>query len=104
MDSDRFLRVTEFALRTRLSEKTVWRRLKAGQLPARQPGGPRTTWLIDYQAFLATLHAATESLSREGCAEGERIRPTTSRTAEADSADVLPGPRPRWMRLDLGHE
>ena len=51
----RYLTPKEFAQFSRMGLKTVYRRLKAGQLPAIQSGGPDTMWSIDTEARAASV-------------------------------------------------
>lgn len=104
MDPMRFLKPKEFAQRTGLSPKTVQRRLKAGELPAMQPGGPGTSWLIDYEAFMAGFATvATEvpcspaANSLPECDESQR----RDRRATQNIDEEISGPQPAWMRTNF---
>lgn len=92
----RYLSPEEFCQLTGWSDSTVRRRLKYGSLPAVQPGGPRTMWLIDAEAF---------QNRQQDCAHGAAAPQIPNQQPSADQqADQprpvarLPGPRPGWQR------
>lgn len=103
MKSKRYLTPRDFATAVGISPKTVQRRLKAGQLPAMQPGGPNTAWLIDYDAFAAAFSAAPaqHAAGNDEMAGGDAADLTQARSALEEQDQVttqISGPRPRWMQ------
>lgn len=71
-----------------LSESTIRRRLKGGALPAIQPGGPRTRWLILLDEL---LDVSAWSCANRHC---EADLPAPQQT----SASNLAGPEPKWLQ------
>lgn len=93
----RYVTPKQFAGITGFSLKTVRRRLKDGDLPAHQPGGRRTRWLIDLQAFEAEQNVAPQEP-----ATCEEVPPELTEKPESKRVvDVArpSGPRPRWMAV-----
>lgn len=78
MSGRRYLTLKEFSAHTGLSVATIRRLFKRGQLPAFQPGGPRTKLLFQADALEHT---------------GEDI---ASPQSVIDSTPSIPGPTPRW--------
>lgn len=106
-----YLSPDEFARAIGRSVKTVRRRLKAGQLPALQPGGPGTAWLIDYPTFKARVATVghDQSIKSKGpntvassIVASDFAGQLTSRVDatgdESSVAEFISGPRPQWMR------
>lgn len=89
-----YLSPEEFCHHSGLSLATVHRYLKKGKLPFYQPGGPRTRILIPTDAV--------ESVSRSATQGGRAAAPATAQpsSTSADRRAPLPGPRPRWTRLN----
>jgi hypothetical protein len=92
VENKRYLSPKEFAQASRLGEKTVRRRLKAGQLPAIQSGGPNTKWSIDWEAYAQqALHVA------------ERSAPSVIQAVQIEDCcnnEKIPGPLPMWKRAE----
>lgn len=82
------LTIEEFARRTSLSVSTIRRRIKDGQLPFWQPGGPGTRLLLPANS-LPFQPAATLPATRPV----ESANPSTNRASSR-----LSGPLPRWKR------
>lgn len=89
----RFVSPEEFCQLTGWSASTVRRRLKDGSLPAVQPGGRRTLWLIDVEAF-----QAGQARSAAPPSPPSNSNSTADQEADATSSARLPGPRPGWRR------
>lgn len=87
----RYLTALEFAEFADLSISTVRRRLKAGQLPAIQSGGPKTLWKIDREIYERQVMKVGEPLSTD-----EQVPPQN-----AGETVPLPGPRPRWTSIRI---
>jgi len=83
-----YLKPEQFCDRVPWSMSTVRRRLKRGDLPAIQPGGPGTGWLIDWTAFQCSDRNQSEST--------QAVNESEAQASKRDSAGR--GPRPRWMR------
>lgn len=82
MSGRHYLSLEEFCAHTGLSEATVRRLCRKGQLPFHQPGGPRTKLLFD-----------PDALERVGA--GSQTQPQQS---VVDPTPVIPGPAPRWRK------
>ena len=93
----RYVTPEEFARTTGLSLTTVRRRLAKGDLPARQPGGPRTRWLIDLQAFVAEQDSALRDPPASHQAPPEAAEEPEA-PGPPDAARPA-GPQPRWMAV-----
>jgi len=78
----------EFAQKTGLSLATVNRRLKAGDIPFSQPGGPRSRILIPA--------AALDSASSHSASSPELAEPSSAAPTESDPPRQR-GPKPRWL-------
>ncbi|WP_419193650.1 helix-turn-helix domain-containing protein [Kolteria novifilia] len=81
----------QFAALSGLSTVTVYRYLRSGKLPARQPFGPRGRWLIPKDA-----------LDRLDEQRGEETRSAAKTQASlpsnTESATRLSGPTPKWRK------
>ena len=100
----------EFVALSGLSIATVYRRVRAGQLPAIQPGGARTRWLIDKTALRMPSDQALNKLPEQTSPVTESGSPTVTISSPAacdpstfvcaESAQLQQdrnhGPRPRW--------
>ena len=95
MTAKRYLSPHEFCRLTGWSASTVRRRLKDRSLPAIQPGGRRTLWLIDVEAFL-TVQAPAQLAELQAAPSNSKS--TVDQEADATSSARLPGPRPGWLR------
>ena len=83
----------EFERRVPWSMSTVRRRLRAGDLPASQPGGPKTAWLIDWTEFChrMTQGARTSDAPVDGRNDSDQCQ---------TKGDVdVSGPTPRWKGM-----
>ncbi|WP_254510284.1 helix-turn-helix domain-containing protein [Anatilimnocola floriformis] len=101
--SDEFVTPEEFATVTNQGIATVYRRLRAGQLPAHQSGGRCKRWLIDLVAFRARFTGESSSSTNDGAAlppSGGSVNSGTASQSAATSSSpprpALNGPRPRW--------
>lgn len=72
-----YVKLTEFVADSPLSESTIRRRIRSGQIESSQPGGPGTAILVPIDALEATA----------------RDSPNATKESRA-----VPGPKPRWMR------
>lgn len=91
----RFVSPEEFGRLTGWSASTVRRRLKDGSLPAIQPGGRRTLWLIDIEEFQA-IQAPAQLAEPQPAPSNSKS--TVDQEAEAAGSARLPGPRPGWLQ------
>lgn len=99
METRRFLSCHEFAKHAGISAKTVWRWLQAGKLPAIQPGGPGTAWIIDYQAFVeAICWASRHDKAPATCGQNQATAALPCEVGHSIEAAAIPGPRPRWTQ------
>jgi excisionase family DNA binding protein len=90
----RYLSPEEFGDRSGLSLATVHRYLKKGKLPFHQPGGRRTRILIPIDALESVSRSASQADRTTAPAAAQEASPAAERPVP------LPGPRPRWTRLD----
>lgn len=81
-----YLTIQEFSQKVSLSEKTVRRRIDAGQIPHWQPGGPGTRILIPVSC-LSMISQAPGNPSA-----------TKEDPAPTNQDQALPGPTPRWKQ------
>jgi excisionase family DNA binding protein len=81
-----FWTIEEFGRATKLSDKTVRRHIKAGKIPAWQPGGPGTRILIPASclgsSFVPPVPASDSSTASDSNLKKEK----------------LPGMTPRWKQ------
>lgn len=80
-----YISIQEFSRLSSLSDKTIRRRVKAGDIPAWQPGGPGTRILIPISCL---------SLSSELPLKASNPEP-----AVRDVIHPLAGPKPRWTNI-----
>lgn len=80
-----YITIPEFAQRVSLSTKTIRRRIESGDLPAWQPGGPRTRVLIPVSCL-----AQDNTLTDESSHVHSNLPNKKSRK--------LSGPTPNWMQ------
>lgn len=81
-----YLNIEEFCQLVPLSESTVRRRIRAGDIPSWQPGGTGTRILIPVSCLesFEKLPAAKPALEQ----------------ASQPSPKPIAGPRPRWMQSE----
>jgi len=80
-----YFSISEFSEQTGLSESTVRRRIREQQIPACQPGGTKTRWLIPADCLnQSSIHTSAE-FRRDDL------------SAPQTNNKRLPGPRPRWQ-------
>jgi hypothetical protein len=85
------LSVEEFAQLSRMSESTVRRRLKAGQLPAIQSGGPGTMWAIDWNAYAQQAVQRPKESASQGTSHPVPVH-------DCQRNEKIAGPQPLWLR------
>jgi excisionase family DNA binding protein len=86
MDGRTAYTIKEFAKRNGMSAPTVRRRLREGNLPYFQPGGPRHRILIPHDALARSQP------------EYPALRHQQQPNQKSDAGTRLPGPQPAWMR------
>jgi excisionase family DNA binding protein len=85
-ESGLYLTIQQFSQKTSLSDKTVRRRIDAGQIPYWQPGGPGTRILIPVSCLSAVSQPDEVPSVPQDC------------HASSDKHQPLPGPKPRWTQ------
>ena len=86
MSGRAYLTLREFCIHTKLSEATIRRRCKAGDIPYVQPGGSRTRLLFRADAL-------------EQAPGGARTPPPQPKL---DPPPSIPEPPPRWQAARQG--
>ncbi|MCA9094196.1 MAG: hypothetical protein KDA68_11955 [Planctomycetaceae bacterium] len=101
----RFYSVEEFSRQSGLSPATIRRRIKDGQLPSYQPGGPRTKVLIPASAWDSVAVTApnvplTSAPQPEAPVEATSgaAAPPTRPVGDASPLTHRPGPPLKWKR------
>jgi len=86
-ESKIYLTLKEYSLKVSLSEKTIRRRIEAGQIPSWQPGGPGTRILIPASSLQVCSIATPKKLTDE------------DQSAHIPKEPRLPGPIPGWKQM-----
>lgn len=91
------LRVAEAALALGVSEKTIYRLIKSGALPATQIGGKRTILLIPVSAIYGAhcdgnTADSSDTIGKNGASSTDLI------TKHSQKLNNRRGPKPKWQR------